>query len=958
MSRTESLQLKNIASISLHRNVKEKDRFHRKKLRLKKCEFRLGESPQLDLVLISRSATFAIGLEIEDLELVFVYNEVTSQLTLLKLTIKMKKARNEPKSEETNPKWYEEYSKGEGPYKHSKLEIEISHLRNEAKKYLDSEISVFQLKESKYTDSETTWLRTALTQGTTSDKVAAAIVLVQNNPKYNLPRLIKLVNQVRVAKHNQCNMIIKSLRDLFLFDLLHPKFKLLRFEEQNLDELVKFNSESTDLSKKKLMVHWYFEDQLREQYEHFVMSLATIASDTVDVNREVAISVMTDLLIGNAEQEHKLLELIVNKIGDPSSKIGSKVIFCLNKLLHEHPNMKLVVLREVEKLLFRKNVAQRAQYYAICLLTQFLLSKKDEKLASTLIEVYFAFFKACLKKGEPDSRMMAAILTGVNRAYPFAKMNSNILDGYIDSVYKVVHIGSFNVSLNALNLLYQITGKDEAQSNRFYSTFYRKLLDPQIGVANKRALFLNLLFRVLKNDRNKQRIYAFIKRSLQIALYFPANMTCATSYIISQVLHTHKELKTLLLKPQDFIKIENENFESKDSSLNSENIFCPSDDKKLEDTILLSNVISEHNEETQCENKTQNNVKIDFDTHKEYDPFCRNPLYAGITKGLNTELIMLSKHYHPSVALFANIILEGKPIDYTGDPLEDLSLMRFLDRYVFKNPKKLENKRVHKKNDPLAQRAGYTPKGIRSIPIDSMSYINEKEGCIPVDELYLYRYLKKRKEFKHKFTVENDDVESVNSEEFNDMLNRLTDNKDFEDLDIAADIQTMKKKKGTEEEDENFDDGEESNNSDDIEESGESFDEDNIDDSLQNLSDLDNDDISDLEFDEDIDDNIEDVLDNNIQSNINNQIKKQNKKLKGVDNNIFLSAEKFAEILEEHSKQKSKAGGTNTFNTVDGASSKQIEWEVKRHQNLRNSLNKSKRKNSKIYKRNVKKSKH
>ena len=138
-------------------------------------------------------------------------------------------------------------------------------------------------------------------------------------------------------------------------------------------------------------------------------------------------------------------------------------------------------------------------------------------------------------------------------------------------------------------------------------------------------------------------------------------MTSAILYVISQVLHIHKELKTILLKPQDFIKIGNENFESKDSSLGLENISCPSDDEKfkLEDTILLTNVISEHNinGETQCGNKTENNVKID--THKEYDPFCRNPLYAGITKGLNTELIMLSKHYHPSVALFANTILEG-----------------------------------------------------------------------------------------------------------------------------------------------------------------------------------------------------------------------------------------------------------------------------------------------------------
>ncbi|CAK9831354.1 CCAAT/enhancer-binding protein zeta [Anthophora retusa] len=364
-------------------------------------------------------------------------------------------------SNSRNLKWYEEYPKGKESYKHSKSEIEISNLKDEAKRYLDAETSVFQMKESKSTNSETAWLKTALAQGTTSDKVAAAIVLVQDNPKYNLARLAMLVNQVRVAKHNQCNMIIKSLRDLFLSDLLHPKYKLLKFKEQNLNEFDKSDSGDTifksDISRKKLMAHWYFEDQLSEQYERFVMSLATIASDTVDTNREVAISVMTDLLIGNAEQEHKLLELIVNKIGDPSSKVGSKVIFCLNKLLREHPNMKSVVLREVEKLLFRKNVAQRAQYYAICLLTQFLLNKDDEKIASTLIEVYFAFFKACLKKGEPDSRMMAALLTGVNRAYPFAKTDSSILHNHIDSVYKVVHIGSFNVSLNALNLLYQVS---------------------------------------------------------------------------------------------------------------------------------------------------------------------------------------------------------------------------------------------------------------------------------------------------------------------------------------------------------------------------------------------------------------------------------------------------------------------------------------------------------------------
>lgn len=131
--------------------------------------------------------------------------------------------------------------------------------------------------------------------------------------------------------------------------------------------------------------------------------------------------------------------------------------------------------------------------------------------------------------------------------------------------------------------------------------------------------------------------------------------------------------------------------------------------------------------------------------------------------------------------------------------MEDLTLIRFLDRYVFKNPKKLEDKKVQKKNDPLAQRAGYTPKGIRSLPVDSAAYLDEREERIPVDELFLYRYLKQKDEVKKRIKKEdddedNDDLDSVNSEEFNDMLDRMGGGQDFDDLDIAADIVPRKKK--------------------------------------------------------------------------------------------------------------------------------------------------------------------
>ncbi|XP_012270872.1 CCAAT/enhancer-binding protein zeta [Orussus abietinus] len=847
-------------------------------------------------------------------------------------------------------KWYSEFVKAEAACKHTKSEVEVLDLAAEAKKCLDGDALSFQLKQSKSRDPETAWLNTALTQGTSSDKVAASIVLVQDNPKYNLKRLTSLVSQVRVAKHNQCNMIITSLRDLFLGDLLHPNHKLLKFEEQDLDKLDSLNP---DVPKRKLLAHWYFEDQLRELYERFIASLSMIASESIEVNREKAVSVLSDLLRSNPEQEQKLLETLVNKIGDPNSKVASKTVYCLTKVLHEHPNMKLVVLKEVERLLFRKNIAQRAQYYAICLLTQFTLSKGDNDTANNLVDVYFAFFKACLKKGEPDSRMMAAILTGVTRAYPFVRTDTNQMQDHIDSVYKVVHVGSFNVSLNALSLLYQVTGKDEAQSNRFYSTFYRKLLDPQIGVVSKRAVFLNLLYRVLRGDPSITRLCASLKRLFQAILYYSANMACATLYVISKVLQSRKDAKYIFQRCRIFVKQEHNHNLS-----NGEDLKLPKIEEANvttndpENSIILPNIQVESvvdMDEDDTKDELQDQVKDE--ENRPYDPFCRNPLHANAARSFFYEFAAMSAHYHPSVSLFANTIAQGNSIKYTGDPLEDLTLIRFLDRYVFKNPKKLDSKKVSKKNDPLAQRTAYIPRGVRAIPVASEAYINESIDRIPVDELYLYRYLKKRKELKcgikKEEAEEDDDNDSVNSEDFNSLLDQmgkgknLNDLDELDDFDVAADFGSAKKKKGNATAD--------SEEEDEIDEMDDGVDEENIseeelDDELAgsdiDLEDLDED-LSDIEFSDDGEEDESVLNDLKLKDVFINQKtskkpgKKGKKNSKDLQENVFVSAEKFAEMLEQQGRSKFKQGGANVLSDMDGASSKQLDWEVGRNQRIK-----------------------
>ncbi|CAD6207967.1 GSCOCG00003225001-RA-CDS [Cotesia congregata] len=504
---------------------------------------------------------------------------------------------------------------------------------------------------------------------------------------------------------------------------------------------------------------------------------------------------MTNLLIGNSEQEHQLLSLLVNKIGDPKSKVASKVIFCLNNLLLEHPNMKMVVLRELEKLLFRKNISQNAQYYAISLLTQFVLNREDADTATNLIDVYFAFFKACLKKGEPDSKMMAAILTGVNRAYRFANKEAIKINDHIDSIYKVVHVGSFNVSLNALSLLYQIVENDAQQERRFYTALYGKLFDPQIGSAKKNAVFLQLLFKAMKNDKSVTRLYAFVKRILQICLYFPASLICATLCIISQILRSRKDLRQILFKSTVAVKAEEkiseatENNKEKEVEEEIKSVSKTNKNKKSQVNIMLPNVTFDSTNTSETKEKTETEIKIEEDTTLIYDPFNVNPLKSGASKSPIIELLALSEHFHPSVALFSRNIIEGKTINYSGDPLEDLTLIRFLNRYVFKNPKKLEEKKVTN-NGPLAVRAKYTPKGIRAIPVDSQAYLNEKEERIPVDELFLYRYLNKKNEIKSFVKKEKDDDDSdndsVNSEEFNDLLDKLSSSNVLSDLDGAS----------------------------------------------------------------------------------------------------------------------------------------------------------------------------
>merc|ERR1711879_539631 len=71
-----------------------------------------------------------------------------------------------------------------------------------------------------------------------------------------------------------------------------------------------------------------------------------------------------------------------------------------------------------------------------------------------------------------------------------------------------------------------------------------------------------------------------------------------------------------------------------------------------------------------------------------YDPNAWNPMHSGSQYTPLWEILALRKHFHPGVAHLADDLLHlGVRDEYKGDPLEDFTLLKFLDRFAYKNPK-------------------------------------------------------------------------------------------------------------------------------------------------------------------------------------------------------------------------------------------------------------------------------
>ncbi|KAB7498045.1 CCAAT/enhancer-binding protein zeta [Armadillidium nasatum] len=760
-----------------------------------------------------------------------------------------------------------------------------------------------------------------LSHGTARDKIAAYMFKCMESPLYTLEELFSLVDFIN-PNLKSSSKAIADIASVFQTSLLPDGHVAKEFECHNFMNLTQYLRTNFEQVERQLML-WYFENEVRSAYLKFVENIDKLCYDTRSKVKASGVKGLHIIFKNHPLQDSELvLQKFVNKLGDTNKNVKGLVLHAVTNLQKDHPAIKTMLISLVEELLCRPNVHSGAQYSGLCFLRDIILSKAEVSVALKLVKIYFQFFELCSKKGEVDSRFMATILRGLNRAYPYLKdSNPEILNKQIETLYKLCHLVNFSVGIQALQLIYQVQSTSEdVPSDRLYTVVYGKILDKEFGHSSFKSAFLNLIFRMMVRDTNVNRVCAFVRRLLQVARYHSSEVASGVLFLISETVKDNrllrKDLVFFLMTGYDTKPVIKTEFVDKEGK---------GDFKKKHKKKLL-------------ENSEEITVKQEVRT-TEYNSQIRNPLYCGADLLPFWELVYFQKHFHPTVSLFASKLLEQIFVQYSGDPLEDLTLTRFLDRFVQRNPKKIKTD----KNDIAAvfgSRSVYAPKGSRSIKIDSDDFKNLQKDDVAPEDLFLHSYFTTyRKQNEAKKRKRDDDEESIDDEQFTEYLKQMSAFKDIDkiadeldeeeeaNLDFASKInKTGERNVASDDEDE-----EEMSDEDDEDEDLESEEEMN-----ENIKDHNN--LSD-ELGEDFSDDDEDIgseeeMDfSDEEQEPQRKGKKQNARSKpkswGSWRDKLVDAEELSQLLEENSDNK-YAGTSEDVLNKDKSHKKQLKWEKDR----------------------------
>lgn len=365
-----------------------------------------------------------------------------------------------------------------------------------------------------------------------------------------------------------------------------------------------------------------------------------------------------------------LLSMLVNKLGDPSNLVASKALHHLTEVAYKHPAMCEVIAKETEKLLFRNNITEHAQHFALCFLAQ-IAPRGNAQLCTKLVEICFSFFKVMVQKGAVNSKTMHAILRCLKRAIvdacPDGSDAGSILTKDIqDTMYRLIHLADVHVALQTFALLLQIMTVKSGKYDRFYNALYKKMLDINlVNVGPKAAAqFLHIIHRSTYMDTNVARGQAFIKRLLQMSMYFPVQIACGCVIVVDKLLKSRPELGKTTQPTGDNIgetkwssNADDSDDEEHYKDADEEEDKNESSEKVPESLESGKFVPSWHHAKNVSDTKVE---KVSQIIPTKYNPYQRTPAFAGAEFVLKTELLRIAESFHPSLKVFARSLIDGK----------------------------------------------------------------------------------------------------------------------------------------------------------------------------------------------------------------------------------------------------------------------------------------------------------
>lgn len=666
---------------------------------------------------------------------------------------------------------------------------------NALKTYADSLLQVDAAAYESTVSASSThkFMSTIMSSGTMSDKVSALTLAIQESPVHTIKPLENLMNLAGKKSREQAIAALGALVDLLGNGVVLPSDRRLRkFYAQPglLGTLQKYSVTSWKPEKplpgrltRAHLIMWAYEDWLKGTYFKVIQLLELWSSDEIEYSRSRSLDFVFGLLRDKPEQEANLLRLLVNKLGDREKKIASRASYLLLQLLTTHPGMKTVVIDTIEQeVLLRPGQTLRTKYYAINTLNQTILSSKEPQLADTLVRIYFDLFVTLLKVGALDAngtyesdkskhakkksndhpkdaeaakasavpntetaeKLVSAILTGVNRAVPFSDTDDETLEKHLDTLFRITHSSNFNTAIQALILVQQLTVTKHIAVDRYYMTLYESLLDPRLIRSSKQALYLNLLFRSLKNDVDVRRVKAFVKRMLQICFLHEASFVCGILFLVAHLQDMFPDLKTLLNEPEE--------------DGDEEEIYrdAPADESEVRPSQRKN----------------------------AYDGRKRDPRWSNAEHSCLWEALPYFGHFHPSVSVFAsNLLVRQKALP--KPELANHTLINFLDRFVYKNPKATDSKHGGSIMQPVLA-AGSAAHVVvpgratakQQASVNSAAFWNKKQEDVAAENVFFHAYFSQigkpaqeaRAKKAKKEAVDGDEEEEIDEDEIWDAL--------------------------------------------------------------------------------------------------------------------------------------------------------------------------------------------